>query len=341
MEETPSSYMFADLRSFGGINNKEAARELLTGETSYGGSAPRDRINERTFLSRQIVHAAPTQVHPEFFNDFAQSAQTITGKIVSNLGTVTAHQETAAHYGGVAAEAMANLLTRYSLDGNLYRNAVRRINAAQFPAQADKAVMLVMLFLICGCLANPDIAVKTARKFMEQKLAFTFTTLEPEFHGNEQAANRAVKPESLGLIRIDHGIAQSLVYPLSTAKEGTVIGMLATGKNGINDVGIDVSRKHLRIFKHGDAWFAQGLGSTNGTKLLSGVDKSIQEVEPKRSTKPTMPSPPVRIHHGDTLCLGSTTQFLVLQIAKKNQPGNLTAEQSSTTYYQLPFPSTR
>ena len=64
---TPSSYMYSDLRSFGGITNKEAASELLTGQTLCGNDAPRDRINERTFLSRQIVHAAPSQVHPEFF----------------------------------------------------------------------------------------------------------------------------------------------------------------------------------------------------------------------------------------------------------------------------------
>lgn len=76
MEETPSSYMFADLRMFGGITNKEAAKELLTDKANYGGAAPRDRINERTFLSRKIVHAAPSQVHPEFFADFSQSAQT-------------------------------------------------------------------------------------------------------------------------------------------------------------------------------------------------------------------------------------------------------------------------
>lgn len=97
MEETPSSYMFADLRMFGGITNKEAAKELLTDKANYGGAAPRDRINERTFLSRQIVHAAPSQVHPEFFADFSQSTQTLTGKIVSNLATATAHEEVAAH----------------------------------------------------------------------------------------------------------------------------------------------------------------------------------------------------------------------------------------------------
>lgn len=46
---TPSSYMYSDLRSFGGITNKDAASELLTDRTVCGNSAPRDRINERPF----------------------------------------------------------------------------------------------------------------------------------------------------------------------------------------------------------------------------------------------------------------------------------------------------
>ena len=33
---TPSSYMYSDLRSFGGITNKDAASELLTDRTVCG-----------------------------------------------------------------------------------------------------------------------------------------------------------------------------------------------------------------------------------------------------------------------------------------------------------------
>ena len=103
---TPSSYMYSDLRSFGGITNKEAASELLTEQTLCGNDAPRDRINERTFLSRQIVHATPSQVHPDFFGDFHQSAQTITSKIISNLAKPCAYHEVVEHYGGQAAKDM-------------------------------------------------------------------------------------------------------------------------------------------------------------------------------------------------------------------------------------------
>ena len=234
---------------------------------------------------------------------------------------------------------MANVLSRYSLDGNLYRNAVCRINAAPLQSQADKAVLLVLLFLVSGCLANPEAAVKTTRSFMEQKLAFTFSTLQPVEGSVTPQPGHPEKPTRLGLIRIDNGIARSSVYPLSTGKEGTVIGLLATGKSGINDVDIDVSRKHLRVFKHGEAWFAQGLGSTNGSTLLSGADKSIHEIEPKLGSRSAEPSKPVRIHHGDTLRLGSTTQFLVLQIADNSKPSILSDQQSGTTYHHLDFPS--
>lgn len=143
---TPSSYMYSDLRSFGGITNKEAARELLTDRILCGNGAPRDRINERTFLSRQIVHATPSQVHPEFFGDFHQSAQIITSKIVSNLANPCAYHEIIEHYGGVAAKEMGALLRHYSLDGNLYANAIRRINASPMSETSDKAVLLVMMF---------------------------------------------------------------------------------------------------------------------------------------------------------------------------------------------------
>ena len=318
MEGTPSSYLFADLRTFGGITNKEAALELLTHKTNYGCSSPRERITNRTFLSRQIVHAKPAQVHPEFYTDFMQSAQTITGKIVSNLDTAQAQEAIVAHYGGPAANTMAALLAHYSLDGNLYLNAVNRINAASFPTLSDKAVLLVMLFLICGCLANPNAAVKTAREFMEQKLAFTFTTLKPELTEQELIAEQTDSPVRLGVIRIDNGIVCSSVYPLSAEEEGTFFGLLATGETGINDVAMDVSRMHLKIFTRNGAWFAQDLGSTNGSQLISGEDGGTTDIGAESNNGNTDPAAPIKIRPGDILCLGASTQFLVLQLAEGN-----------------------
>ena len=309
---TPSSYMYADLRSFGGISNKAAASDLLTEQTLYGNAVLRDRINERTFLSRQIVHATPDRVHPEFFSDFHKSAQTITSKIVSNLERPTAYDEVIHHYGEVAARGMAALLEKYSLDGNLYANAVHRINVSPMTETHDKAVLLVMMFVVTGCLANPELAIETTRSFMKKKMPFTFSTLRPTMVDPDISSTGAYKQTKLGLIRLSGDTVCSSIYPLSTSKEGSVIGLMATGKQNINDVDIDVSRKHLRIFREGNAWYAQGLGSTNGTMLISGADKSIRVVEPPKSANKKFP--PMEISNGDTLCLGKTTQFLVLKI---------------------------
>lgn len=310
---TPSSYMYADLRSFGGISNKAAASDLLTEQTLYGNAVLRDRINERTFLSRQIVHTTPDRVHPEFFADFHKSAQTITSKIVSNLDRPTAYDEIIRHYGEVASRGMAALLDKYSLDGNLYANAVHRINVSPMPETHDKATLLVMMFLVTGCLANPEVAIEITRSFMKKKLPFTFSTLRPTLVDPVTPAKQSDKQTRLGLIRLSGDTVCSSIYPLSTGKEGTIIGLLATGKQNINDVDVDVSRKHLRIFRDGDSWYAQGLGSTNGTTLISGADKSIRVIEPPKSANEKLP--PIEINNGDTLCLGKTTQFLVLKIA--------------------------
>lgn len=208
---------------------------------------------------------------------------------------------------------MGALLRHYSLDGNLYANAIRRINASPMSETSDKAVLLMMMFLTTGCLADPEIAARTTHSFMEKKLSFTFSTLQPTLAQPKHTTKSAGRPIKLGLIRIDNEVACSPIYPLSTSEEGTTIGLLATGSNSINDVDIDVSRKHLRIFEDGSAWYAQGLGSTNGTTLISGADKSITEIEPQGSANKKYP--PVKISHGDTLCLGKTTRFLVLKIA--------------------------
>lgn len=308
--ETPSSYMYADLRSFGKLTNKQVAQNLLTDSTKYGQASPRDRINERTFLSRQVVHVLPSQVHPEFFSDFSQSAQTITGKMVSNLADANAYEKIALHFGGEAAMRMASLLKNYSLDGTLYLNAVRRIDAEAL-SSIDKATLLVMMFLATGSLANPAAAVQKVHSFIEDKLAKSFSTIQPSAENMPWAFPAdQMNPPKLGLIRIDGGIVRSSLYPLASDKEGTTIGLLCNGGHGINDVGIDVSRAHLRIFRKNNAWFAQDLNSTNGTTLISGEDKSVTPIGGKAEA-----NTPAKIEHGDILCLGSTTRFLVMQTA--------------------------
>ena len=316
--ETPSSFMFTDLRKFGKLTNRDAAQELLSATVTYGGKAPRMRINDRTFLSRQIVHALPGQTHPELFADFFQSSQTLTSRIIANRpNPATAREEVRAHYCGDAALGMQRVLRDFDLDDTLYANAISRISAAKFRSESDRTVLYVMLFLTIGCLADPQRAVSIVERFVEYKLAMDIILglelVAPELgrFGHLPGPLQLL----LGLLRISGGTARPPIHPLATTDEGTLVGSLVEGADVINDVDVDVSRRHLRVWRDGAHWYAQGLESTNGTTLIPGDGGDAVTIEPPRAKRTHDGSyPPVEISNSDILCLGATTRFLVMRI---------------------------
>nr|WP_240138950.1 FHA domain-containing protein [Collinsella aerofaciens] len=96
------------------------------------------------------------------------------------------------------------------------------------------------------------------------------------------------------------------IHPLTRDPRGTVIGSLPKTSPSITDVGTDASREHLRIWLEGGRWYAQGLGSTNGTVLESGAGDGDIVIEPPRDQRePGKIYPPVEIENSDRLPLGS------------------------------------
>ena len=176
--ETPRSVMFDDLRKFGGITNRDTAWMLLRSTPMAGGKAPRDRVDERTFLSREVVHAPVERPRPELFADITQTAQNITARLISNLGgSEMARAMVAEHYSGEAADAMRESLSAYGLDDRIYRNACDRI-AAPGTTAADCALPLVTLFVACGCLCDPQAAVQVTETLIADKMGGHFSTTE-------------------------------------------------------------------------------------------------------------------------------------------------------------------
>ncbi len=308
-QDTPSSILYQDLKSFGGISNKEAARILLSGRISVGGRAPRDRVDERTFLSREVVHAQPGQVNPGIFADLAGASQTLLGRMLAN-GAGPGRDGILAHYLGPAAAQMQGALAQFGLDSLLYGNEAQRLGRVRLRNESDRSTLALMLFVAAGCLADPAAAVATVEKFAQRFLAMDIGTVETSM--GTQVMPDESGPLALGLLRIVNGAARPPIYPLSPA--GSTIGSLASGPNAITDVDVDVSRQHLRIWRDGSRWVCQGLGSTNGTMLISGADKSAQVVEPPRSGRSKGTYPPVALERGDILCLGRTTRFLVMAL---------------------------
>ena len=62
-EDTPSSVMYSILKGLK-VSNKDAATILLSPAQKYGEKLLRDRIEERTFLSRLTHAEAPSPKAP-------------------------------------------------------------------------------------------------------------------------------------------------------------------------------------------------------------------------------------------------------------------------------------
>lgn len=312
--DTPSSVVYADLRTFGGISNKEAARILLSAKVAAGGKTPRDRIESRTYLSREVVHVLPTMVNPSIYGEFSSSTQTIYARLKSRVGKgLEGERMIAAHYGVDAVDSICGSLDAYGLDTQIYRNEVARLRSVRLRSEHDRGLLLLMLFCIAGCLANPREATIEVEKFARNMLAQDLATMTADAYRSREADGTPRGPVSLGLLRLIDGVAKPPIHRLNP--KGSMVGMLADGFGAITDVDADVSRLHARIWHDGNRWLCTGLRSTNGTTIVSGDDGSITCVEPpRRSGDALEPYPPQELHERDIVCFGRTTQFLVLRV---------------------------
>lgn len=107
--ETPSEVLFDFLKCDLQINNREAARILISDKPMGSKPAPRFRIAEKTFLSRRVVHVVPgtDKIDPEMFADFSQSVQNLAAaaKVGSDSGVVASN----ARQQAIAARALERM----------------------------------------------------------------------------------------------------------------------------------------------------------------------------------------------------------------------------------------
>lgn len=321
--ETPSQILYADLRAFGHISNRAAALILLSPQTSVNGMPIRSRAGtDRTFLSREIVHARPGKYGLEAFNNLPHATQQLKMLVLSHLKDEEKDPASfGQHYRTDACRAMCSAITAAGLDGNLYRNALDKILASDDLPEAAKSHLAFMLFIAAGCLGNPLSAASIVDAYTIENYSCEISTPQTRVgDGYAAAAETQGHDICLGLLRIVNGEAKPPIHPLSTGPEGSVIGALASGAADVTDVGDDVSRRHARIWRENGSWWVEGLNSTNGTVFISGDTRQTTVVEPPRTERGAgSATAPVRIAMSDVLRLGSTTEFLVMRIASTKQ----------------------
>lgn len=320
---TPSEVLFDVLKGDLGINNRDAARILLSDRPAGSKPAPRLRVTEKTFLSRYVVHVNPAtaKIDRAMFADFSQSVQNLMAAArldADEMGAV--FDMGRGERGRCISERMIETLDSWELAGSILRNTLDRVTVMPGLRASDRRLLQLMALTVCGCLADPHEAAAEVERFAESRLAVTFGTLDAgTYAAHERAvADPASEPVALGLLRIaEDGSALPPIYRLDTSDGGTVIGSFAQDAHAITNVGPDVSHRHLRIEYSEGAWLASGLGSTNGTVLV-GQDGSVTAIEPPRRKRAgTSGAHRTPIQAGDLLELGASTRFLVIRLGSE------------------------
>lgn len=270
------------------------------------------------------MHIPCGKADPAMFADFNQSVQRLASLILAKTKEMDIDiEEVYLHYRTVAPDQMAQALFDCGREWAICLNTIDRINAQEAIKPSDRFLMNLLNFIVCGYIADPTEAANEVRRFARNKLAFTFTTLDttgcPEGHvlpSPHPAEEDGEGMQDLGLLRLSPtGGALPPIYPLMKDEQGTVIGSYVEGERAINNVGVDVSHQHLRISFVDDAWYATGLGSTNGSTVIT-EDGSAETIEEPRSTRIDGEARHmVPIESGDVLTLGTTTKFLVLKVS--------------------------
>lgn len=315
---TPCAVLFSTLKKMGGITYKELAGLILSGKPLSDGRSPVSRINDRTWISRFIVHAPAGTLQEKYFCDFGIGALRIVSRLRTKEGRMMSSQEVFDLVAGPAGEPMIDALATCRQDVSLYRNVLLRLQNGVGFTFDERAEVAMVLYLVAGCTADVQRAASAALGFLQSvgggRLVTPATT--PPF--DERRAVSTQLPPSpqlhLQLLRVVDGYVSGMPHWIDPASDGVEIGSLSTGRGDITDVGPDVSAHHARIWCAEDGtWYVEGLKSRNGVRLVSGATREVTVVEPPYEERGGFECHPAEIRAGDELVLARDTVFLVMQ----------------------------
>ena len=313
--EPPCGVLFETFKNFAKISYRDLAMVILSDKPIAGGRSPRQRIEDKSYLSRVVVHSKPGELIPSMFADFPESAHTLYSMMRSPSRLGRTAEQVSAHFSGEAAQTMANACKLYGLDHALYLNTVNRLMLLQGVSVSDRAYLLVLLFLETGCLQDTKRAASEVLLLSER--TFNAAPVTQTAQSYQRPSTKELAPEDvrLALFRVQGSRLSGRPHILSVAPQGTEIGYLSTAADSITDVEETVSRHHLLVFRSDDGkWYARGLQSRNGSVLVSGSDRSEKVIEPPRSRSAGFVREDVLVKPGDKLVLARDTVFMVMQI---------------------------
>ncbi|WP_276915735.1 FHA domain-containing protein [Parvibacter caecicola] len=314
---TPASVLFDLMKRECGVSHKELAGMLLSGRPLSDGRSPLSRMEDRTWVSRVVVHAAPASLADRYFCDYSVGALRLAARMKSRERKALTSEKILSIVTGRPGEAMDRALEAHGEDPTLFRNMMERIKGETVLVADEKAEVALVLLVAVACTSDVRRAVGEAQSFAKSVFGRGVRTPAPALARVGGAAAGAAFDDKelwLGLLRVEDGYLSGAPQWVAPTEDGTEIGSLALAEGAVNEVGPDVSARHARIWRSGEGqWLVEGLESRNGTVLTSGVSGEETVVEPPQEQRFRFRSAPVPIAPGDTLALGQSTLFVVVE----------------------------
>ncbi len=316
-EITPCYALFKLMKQKGGLNYKELASRILSGRPLKDGKSPASKVNDKSWISRFVVHAPMGSLPESYFGNFSTSALWVISGLKSKKAKAMTGQQIIDMLCGEDGQEIERALAFIHQDVALYRNVMTRIQFDNGFSVDERAEMVMVLVLCSACTGDVRRAAMETLSFSKSihgsSMATPLITPSPERLKNYNPQN-AANSVRVGLLRVVDGYVASDPYWLDPLNCPVEIGSLALEAGSINDVEPDVSSIHARFaVDEAGNWFIEGNQSKNGTILIPGTGKEKVIVEPSKSDREGFESHPIQIHAGDEIILGKNTHYVVIE----------------------------
>lgn len=318
-EKTPCFVLFETMKKRGGISYKELASIILSGKPLSDGRSPVSRIDDRSWVSRFIVHAPAGTLHDGYFADYSISALRLISRLKSKRGRSLSGEQIFDMIAVDRRDAMEEALAAHHQDALLYRNVLERLRQNEGFSHDERAEIAMVLFLTAACTSDvrraADAAMDFTKSFHGAGVATPLVTPRITKRLEDEGASPMAANITIGLLRVKDGYVVGAPHWVTAPSGEMIVGTMASEDNAMTDVESDVSTRHARIWKDDEGrWLIEGLGSSNGTTVLRGSDREVVVVEPpKEGRDEGWASGPIELIPGDEVTFASDSTFVVIE----------------------------
>ena len=317
MGPTPCGVLYDVIGEVVGKRRYEEIDAAILSRRPFGKKqvSPYDHaLTNKTWRTRELIQKDPRELPPFYFRDIQSATYAVAG-LYSDNGMSCA--QATAHVVSTGVGPMVQSLREYGYEEYLLLNTIQDILRSSEINDPDCLAGILAVYLGVAFYGDPRIAIQRAFEFRG--------TLFPSISPSTEIVPTQTADDNSGILDGNQGLAlvrchadgsvEGTMNILNSNPEGTIIGRVATAEAAISNVDPTVSRQHLQVFCKDGRWFARGMGSVNGSKVLH-ADGTLEVIESKKGKTPVV-SATVEIFPDDILMLGNRTKFKAVLIAGK------------------------